>query len=137
MARQIRWEGEKVTGFIDLALERAFVYRPRPAPRRRSTSPATCAPAEADARFHMLEQLADFDDELLEQLLSDVIPSRDAVFADLVREMNEGLIVPVFFGSAQNGFGVRRLLKALRHEAPVAGRAPPSGSGSTGPAPMC
>ena len=71
----------------------------------------------------MLEQIADFDDELLEQLLSDVTPSRDAVFADLVREMNEGLIVPVFFGSAQNGFGVRRLLKALRHEAPLPDRA--------------
>ena len=50
-------------------------------------------------------------------------PSRDAVFADLVREMNEGLIVPVFFGSALNGFGVRRLLKALRHECPLPARA--------------
>jgi elongation factor G len=78
---------------------------------------------EADARFHMLEQIADFDDEILEQLLSDVTPSRDAVFADLVKEMNEGLIVPVFFGSAANGFGVRRLLKALRHEMPSPERA--------------
>jgi elongation factor G len=71
----------------------------------------------------MLEQIADFDDDLLEQLLSDVTPSRDAVFADLVREMNEGLIVPVFFGSAVNGFGVRRLLKALRHECPPSDKA--------------
>ena len=78
---------------------------------------------ESQARFHMLEQIADFDDELLEQLLSDQTPSRDAVFADLVREMNEGLIVPVFFGSAQSGFGVGRLLKALRHEAPLPERA--------------
>jgi elongation factor G len=37
--------------------------------------------------------------------------------------MNEGLIVPVFFGSAINGFGVRRLLKALRHETPTPERA--------------
>ena len=34
--------------------------------------------------------------------------------------MREGLIAPVFFGSALNGFGVRRLLKALRHDAPDA-----------------
>ncbi len=67
----------------------------------------------------MLEQLADFDDELMEQLLSDAVPGRDMVFADLVRDLNEGLIVPVFFGSAQGGFGVRRLLKALRHETPA------------------
>jgi elongation factor G len=123
VARQIpTWEGEKVSGFIDLALERAFVYRPNE-PSTQVEIPGELREAEADARFHMLEQIADFDDELLEQLLSDVVPSRDAVFADLVREMNEGLIVPVFFGSAQNGFGVRRLLKALRHEAPLPDRA--------------
>jgi elongation factor G len=123
VARQIpTWEGEKVTGFIDLALERAFVYRPNE-PSTQVDIPGDLREAEADARFHMLEQIADFDDELLEQLLSDVVPSRDAVFADLVREMNDGLIVPVFFGSAQNGFGVRRLLKALRHEAPLPDRA--------------
>ena len=45
------------------------------------------------------------------------------MFADLVREMNEGLITPVFFGSAQNEFGIRRLLKALRHETPPPARA--------------
>jgi elongation factor G len=123
VARQIPiWDGDKVSGFIDLALERCFVYRPGE-PSSQVDIPGDLADAEAEARFHMLEQIADFDDELLEQLLSDVTPSRDAVFADLVREMNEGLIVPVFFGSAQNGFGVRRLLKALRHETPAPERA--------------
>jgi elongation factor G len=121
VARQIPiFEGEHVTGAIDLALERAFVYRPG---EPTIEIPADLREAESQARFHMLEQIADFDDELLEQLLSDVTPSRDAVFADLVREMNEGQIVPVFFGSAQSGFGVARLLKALRHEAPLPERA--------------
>jgi elongation factor G len=118
VARQIPiWEGEHVSGFVDLALERAFVYRPGQ-PSERIDLPPDLAESESEARFHMLEQLADFDDELMEQLLSDAIPDRDAVFADLAREMSEGLIVPVFMGSAQNGFGVRRLLKALRHELP-------------------
>jgi elongation factor G len=40
------------------------------------------------------------------------------VFGDLRRETADGLIVPIFFGSALNGFGVRRLLKALRHDTP-------------------
>jgi elongation factor G len=121
VARQIPIvEGDHVTGCIDLALERAFVYRPgEPA----TEIPLALQDVESQARFHMLEQIADYDDELLEQLLADVTPSRDAVFADLVREMNEGLIVPVFFGSAQSGFGVGRLLKALRHEAPLPDRA--------------
>jgi elongation factor G len=123
VARQIpTWVGDKVSGYIDLALERCFVYRPGK-PSEQVEIPGELRQEEADARFHMLEQLADFDDDLLEQLLSDVTPSRDAVFADLVREMGEGLITPVFFGSAQNGFGVRRLLKALRHETPPPGKA--------------
>ncbi|MDP3175376.1 MAG: elongation factor G, partial [Phenylobacterium sp.] len=123
VARQIPiWEDERVTGFVDLALERAFVHRPGAQAQRIDISPEL-ATLEADARFHMLEQLADFDDELMEQLISDVTPAPDMVFADLVREMNEGLIVPVFFGSAQTGFGIGRLLKALRHETPAPERA--------------
>ena len=130
VARQIPMlDGERVGGCIDLALERAFVYRPgEPA----TEIPPELREAETEARFHMLEQIADFDDELLEQLLSDMTPSRDAVFTDLVREMNEGQIVPVFFGSAQSGFGVGRLLKALRHEAPAPERAA-ARLGLTGP----
>ena len=73
---------------------------------------------EKEARFAMLEKLADYDDELLEQLLTDMEPPRDRVFADLAREVAEGLITPVLFGSAENGNGILRLLKALRHEAP-------------------
>ena len=123
VARQIpTWDGDRISGYIDLALERCFVYRPGK-PSEQVDIPGDLKAEEVDARFHMLEQIADFDDDLLEQLLSDVTPSRDAVFADLVREMGEGLIVPVFFGSALNGFGVRRLLKALRHETPPAARA--------------
>ncbi|HET9158981.1 MAG TPA: elongation factor G [Caulobacteraceae bacterium] len=118
VARQIpTFSGDKVTGYIDLALERCFVYRPGQ-PSQQVDIPQDLRAEEADARFHMLEQIADFDDELLEQLLSDIVPSRDAVFSDLVKEMYHGQIVPVFFGSAINGFGVRRLLKALRHETP-------------------
>jgi elongation factor G len=123
VARQIPIvDGERVTGFVDLALERAFVWRPGARSEVVDLTPEL-AKEEADARFHMLEQLADFDDALMEQLLNDVDPARDLVFADLVSDMNEGLIVPVFFGSALAGFGIGRLLKALRHEAPAPERA--------------
>ncbi|MGE5567160.1 MAG: elongation factor G [Parcubacteria group bacterium] len=119
VARQLPiWNGEHVGGFIDLALERAFIYRTGQ-PSEQVEIPPELQGEEADARFHMLEQLADFDDELMEALLSDVTPSRDEVFADLVKDVREGLITPVFFGSAQQGFGIRRLLKALRHDTPT------------------
>src|ERR1700710_1432277 len=66
----------------------------------------------------MLEKLADHDDALMEQLLEDIAPPRDAVFDDLARELREGLICPVLLGSAARENGVLRLMKALRHEAP-------------------
>ncbi len=119
VARQIPiWQDEKVTGFVDLALERAFLYQ-QGKPSQVIDIPGDVAERETEARFHMMEQLADFDDTLMEQLLSDVTPDRDVVFADLVREMREGLIVPVFFGCTAQGNGVRRLLKALRHDTPA------------------
>ena len=122
IARQIPIrEGDAITGFVDLALERAFVYR------KQDNAEVVAMPdgikaRETDARFKMLETLADYDDELMEQLLSDRQPDRDKVFADLVTEMQEGLIVPVLLGSAENGNGIMRLLKALRHEAPFVER---------------
>jgi elongation factor G len=111
------WKGGIVTGFVDLALERAFIYREH-AQSEVVDMPADMVEREKSARFEMLEKLADYDDELLEQLLSDIEPPRDRVFADLARELREGLITPVLFGSAENGNGILRLLKALRHEAP-------------------
>jgi elongation factor G len=118
VARQIPIrEGDRVTGGVDLALERAFRSRPRQASEQIDI-PSELAGREAADRFHMLEQLADHDDQLLEQLLMDEAPDRATIFADLARETKEGLVVPVLFGSALNGFGVRRLMKALRHDAP-------------------
>ena len=118
IARQIPIrEGEKITGFVDLALERAFHYRPGKESERIEI-PAELQDREIEARTHMLEQLADHDDELLEQLLMDQAPSQDRILEDLARETSESLGVPVLFGSASSAWGVRRLLKALRHEAP-------------------
>src|SRR5262245_37798139 len=99
------WENDIVTGFIDLALERAFVYREH-APSEVVAIPDALAASEKEARFSMLEKLADYDDELMEQLLEDVPPPRDKVFDDLSKEFREGLICPVLMGSAENGNGI-------------------------------
>ena len=118
IARQVPIrEGEKVTGFVDVALERAFHYEPGK-PSTRIGIPGDIAPREAEARIHLLEQLADHDDALLEALLSDETPEPATIFADLARETGDNLGVSVLFGSATSGWGIRRLLKALRHEAP-------------------
>jgi elongation factor G len=111
------WKEGAAVGFVDLALERAFIYREQ-ATSEVAEIPEDLREREKDARFKMLETLADYDDELLEKLLSDEEPPAEQVFADLSRELAEGLITPVLFGSAEHGNGILRLLKALRHEAP-------------------
>jgi elongation factor G len=111
------WNGDLIAGFVDLALERAFVYREHKA-SEVVTLDGGNLDREKEARFTMLEKLADHDDALMEQLLEDIPPPRDAVFDDLARELREGVICPVLLGSATRENGVLRLMKALRHEAP-------------------
>src|ERR1700752_3432161 len=111
------WNGELIAGFVDLALERAFVYREHKASEVVALEGGNLD-REKEARFSMLEKLADHDDALMEQLLEDIPPPRDAVFDDLARELREGQICPVLLGSAARENGVLRLMKALRHESP-------------------
>src|SRR5215471_5457107 len=116
LLRQIPiWKNDIVTGFVDLALERAFVYKEH-VPSEVIPLEGDDLSREKDARFHMLETLADHDDELMEQLLEDIPPPRDKVFDDLAKEQRELQICPVLIGVATRTNGVLRLLKALRHE---------------------
>ncbi|MFC4172311.1 elongation factor G [Microvirga sp. GCM10011540] len=119
LLRQIPlWKDGIAVGFIDLALERAFIYREH-APSEIVDLPGDEAAREREARFSMLERLADYDDALMEDLISEIEPPRDRVFDDLARELRDRHVVPVLIGSAERGNGVTRLLKALRHEAPT------------------
>lgn len=110
-------EGEHNTGYVDLVSERAYQYKPGQ-PSDLISIPDTLEDDEQLARQVLLEAIADFDDNLLEKLLEDVVPATDEVYKQLSKDLREGLIVPVFLGAAEQDHGVRRLLKALRHETP-------------------
>ena len=109
-----------VIGSIDLALERAYIYREY-AESEIAEIPGDEKAREIEARFSMLETLADHDDQLMEQLLDEIEPPRDAVFDDLTADLRAGLVTPVLIGTAEKGNGVLRLLKAIRHDAPDVG----------------
>jgi elongation factor G len=111
------WQHGVAAGFVDLALERAFLYREH-APSIVIETPEGVIPDQREGRYSMLEKLADYDDALMEQLIGEIEPPRDRVFDDLRRELRGGHVVPLLLGSADRGHGVTRLLKALRHEAP-------------------
>jgi elongation factor G len=110
-------EGDNVTGYVDLVSERAYRYK-ADQPSDLINIPKAIAERENQARQEMLEHLADFDDHLLEELLTDITPPASEIYDTLAKDLKNDLIVPVFFGSGLHDNGVRRLLKALRHEAP-------------------
>jgi len=108
---------DAVVGSIDLALERAYIWRPH-AESEIAAIPDDEKAREIEARFSMLERLADHDDELMEQLLEEKEPPRDEVFDDLSADIRDGAVIPVLIGAAENGNGVLRLLKTIRHDLP-------------------
>ncbi len=112
-------EGEDITGYIDLASERAYHYQPGQASEIVEL-PGSEEDAFGEARYGMLEALADFNDDLMEKVLEDITPEKDELYANLTTDFQEANIIPVFLGSAELGGGVFRLLKALRHEVPGA-----------------
>ena len=111
-------EGESVTGYVDLASGRAYVYK-ADAASEAIDLPDNLAEAVKQARYGMLEKMSDFDDNLMEMLLEDVDPDNAEVFTKLTGLVRSGDIVPVMFGAGEHEHGVRRLLKALRHDAPA------------------
>jgi elongation factor G len=111
-------QGSDLIGYIDLIDEQAYHYHtgsaaaPVPLPEHLQAE-------ENAARHEMLETLADFDDHLLEELIEEVEPPQEEILRDLKQDLSADLIVPTFFGIAEQDYGVRPLLDALIKEAPA------------------
>lgn len=115
-------DGEHVTGYVDLISERAYRYQEGQA-SELITIPDEFLDRKEESRQEMLEALADFDDRLLEQLLEDTIPPKEEIYSHLQTDIGQDLVVPVLIGAGERDHGVRRLLKALRHDTPGVGLA--------------
>ncbi|MEE8294114.1 MAG: elongation factor G [Sphingomonadales bacterium] len=108
-------DGEEVKGYVDLAASRAYSYE------NEKQSKQVDLPDDGrieEARFSLLETLADFDDHLMEELLEDIDPPKEEVMEDLSKDLSANRVVPMMIGSAIHDNGTFRLLKALRHEIP-------------------
>jgi elongation factor G len=110
-------ETDAITGYVDLVSERAYHYKAGEASELIQI-PSGAKERETTARQALLESLADFDDKLLEQLLEEAVPPKEEIYRLLTQNLQDDRIVPVFLGAADKEHGVRRLLKALRHEVP-------------------
>ncbi len=112
----IREDGQ-IVGAVDLISERAWEYHEG----ERSSLvelPAAVRPREEEARFDLLETLADFDDALLEQIIEDHQPLPEGVYEIATRVLQRHDLMPALLGAASHGNGILRLMKSLRHETP-------------------
>ena len=90
----------EVTGYVDLVSERAYKYHPGQE-SDLIQMPAEVLPREQEARNRMLESLADFDDHLMEEILSDVAPPKGEIYQQFAKDLAADLIVPVLLGEAE------------------------------------
>jgi elongation factor G len=111
-------EGEAVTGYVDLVSERAYRYRPD-MPSELISMPADIAQAEHAAHEALIDTLADRDDALLEKVIEGATPAADELYAHLQKDLAARNLAEVMFGAAAHAHGVKRLWKALRHDAPA------------------
>lgn len=112
-------EGDGVSGYVDVVSERAYRYR-RGEPSELMSLPVGMAEREQEARSGLVEILADHDDTLLEKVVEDIVPSPSEIYEALHRDQAAGAVASVLLGAAEQGNGIRRLWKALRHDAPHA-----------------
>ncbi|MEM9197020.1 MAG: elongation factor G [Pseudomonadota bacterium] len=110
-------EDGRVIGAVDLVSERAWRYR------AGTTStlvkiPEELQDRESEAREALLENLSDFDDWLMEEIIEDHAPAQAPVYEICARVLRENRLIPVLIGAAAQPHGVVRLMKALRHETP-------------------
>ncbi len=112
-------EADSVTGYVDVVSERAYRYR-REQDSELITLPNEMREREQEARAGLSEILADHDDTIMEKILEDIAPTSDELFKQLHHDQASGSIVQVLIGAATQGFGIFRLWKALRHDAPNA-----------------
>ncbi|MEM7743058.1 MAG: elongation factor G [Pseudomonadota bacterium] len=110
-------ENGQIVGSVDLVSERAWKYR-EGEPSELIEIPADLTGREAEARGAFLENLSEYDDWLLEELIEDRTPASETVYGICARVLKDATVTPAFMGSASHGNGVFRLMKALRHEAP-------------------
>jgi elongation factor G len=119
--------GEQFQGIVDLIEMKAITYHDD---SQGSTFEVHDIPRDLQAtaeetRFHLLETVAEFD----EQLLDDYLHEKPYTSDDLLRALRKGTLAgqihPVLCGSAFKNKGVQRLLDAVVHFLPSPPDMPP------------
>ena len=128
-------------GVIDLFTMKAFVFSDELGASPTITDvPAEYADAAAEAREHMIERIAETDDELTMKFLEGEEISNEELYAALRKAVCTNEIVPILCGTSLRNKGVQLLLDAVirylpspKDVPPVQGTNPDTGGEETRP----
>jgi elongation factor G len=102
------------SGVIDLVREKAIIYKDDLGQQVEETDiPADHADIAHEARTHLIEAIADYDDELMEAYLSDEPIDIDRLKAAIRKATLDISMTPVLCGSSFKNKGVQPLLDAV------------------------
>jgi len=102
------------SGVIDLVSDRALVWKDELGTEwEEQRIPSEIADAAHEARTHLIEACADYDDELLEAYLADETIAPERIKAALRQAALDIKVTPVLCGSSFKNKGVQPLLDAV------------------------
>lgn len=109
------YEGDNLKGVVDLISWRVLAWDEDSlgATFDEYSIPDDLLPAATQARDHLLETLADYDDEIMELYLAGDVPARNKIMETLRGVTLDNLVVPVLCGSALKNKGIQPLIDAL------------------------
>jgi elongation factor G len=107
-------EESDFSGVVDLVCDRALVWKDELGTEwHEEEIPAALADAAHEARTHLIEACADYDDELLEAYLAEEEISPDRIKKALRQATLDIKVTPVMCGSSFKNKGVQPLLDAV------------------------
>src|ERR671935_74074 len=113
-------------GVVDLVTERAMVWKDELGTEwEEQEIPQELADAAHEARTHLIEACADYDDELMEAYLADEEIPHERIVSSLHRATLDIKVTPVLCGSSFKNKGVQPLLDAIVELLPSPKEVPP------------
>ena len=107
-------EESDFTGVVDLVTDRALVWKDELGTEwEEQEIPAELADAAHEARTHLIEACADYDDELMEAYLAEEEISPERIKKALRQATLDIKVTPVLCGSSFKNKGVQPLLDAV------------------------
>jgi len=119
--------GDVYTGMVDLIEMKTITYATEDlgATYIEGEIPRDLAKPAAEQRHHMLEAVAEYDDELLHEYLEGKDPCAELIRRAIRKGTLSGKIVPVLGGTAFKNKGIQKLLDAVVSYLPAPADMPP------------